>query len=290
MQSESWEHYMAAKILDGKKLADEFLHEITSRVHALKALHVAPGIAAILVGEDEASRTYVGMKREAAEKCGFHSVVRELPSSSATEEVIAAIAELNSDPAIHGIMVQLPLPKGVDRAAVLESILPSKDVDGLTSTSLGAIASRMNGFVPATARGVIELLKLTGVALKGKSACVIGEGMQTGRPIALLLLNEFATVTVCHVHTHGVAEIAANSDILVSAVGKPNLVDGGMVKQGAIAIDVGISKAGGKVAGDFDFDSVSHKAAWVTPVPGGVGPMTVAMLLLNTVEAAERTL
>ncbi len=279
---------MTAQILDGKAISEEILAGVEKRVRQLR---ITPGLAAILVGDDEASRAYVGMKREAAEKNGFYSVVKEFGGDAGTQQIIEAINAFNDDEKIHGVLVQLPLPQHVDKAAVLEAIALEKDVDGLIAASLGAIvAKQKTGFVPATALGVMELLKHAGGQLAGKSACVIGEGVQTGRPIALLLLNEMATVTVCNVFTKNLGEETRNADVVVSCVGKPNLVKGDMVKDGAIVIDVGISKTNGRIAGDVDFDSVSKKASFITPVPGGVGPMTVAMLLRNTLYAAEKQL
>ncbi len=279
---------MAALILDGKAASEEILAAIAERAGKLKRERgIVPGLAAILVGDDSASQLYVGMKRRAAEQCGFYGIVKEMPASSSTEEVIAAIKAFNADERIHGILVQLPLPKQVDKRRVLESIAPEKDADGLTGASLGAIAARWpGGFVPATARGVMELLKRAGVSLRGKNACVIGEGVQTGRPIALLMLNEMATVTVCNEFTQELKEKTLQADVLVSCVGKPGLVSAEMVKPGAVVVDVGISKLNGETVGDVDFDAVAQKASFITPVPGGVGPTTVAMLLQNTLEAA----
>jgi methylenetetrahydrofolate dehydrogenase (NADP+)/methenyltetrahydrofolate cyclohydrolase len=280
---------MTAKIIDGKALAKKVLDDVTARATALKKRGLTPGIAAVLVGSDPASALYVRMKTEKAHAAGFHSETVILGERATTQQVVSKIRELNDDKRIHGILVQLPLPDGIDQNEVLAEIASEKDADGCTQNSLGKLVAREKGFEPATARAAVELIKSTGVKLEGLNACVIGQGVQTGRPIALLLLNERCTVTICHSRTKNLKEIAAAADVLVSCVGKEKFVTADMVKKGAIVVDVGIDKKpDGKVAGDVDFEAVRKVAGFVTPVPGGVGPMTVAMLLLNTTEAAER--
>ncbi len=280
---------MTAKIIDGRAASAKVLEAVASKVTALKKRGITPGIAAVLVGDDAASALYVKMKTEKAKAAGFYGVTVQMPKSSTTAQVAAKIRELNADGKVHGILVQLPLPDQIDQNVVLNEIAVPKDSDGLTKASLGALVAREEGLLPATARAALELVKGTGVKLEGLNACVIGQGVQTGRPIALLLLNERCTVTICHSRTKNLKEIAAGADILVSCVGKEKFVTADMVKRGAIVVDVGIDKKpDGRVAGDVDFEAVRKVAGWVSPVPGGVGPMTVAMLLLNTVEAAER--
>ena len=243
----------------------------------------------MLVGDNPASKVYVSMKNVACKKYGFYSREIHLPESISQKQLLEKVAELNKDDAIHGILVQLPLPPQIDENAILSAIKPEKDVDGFHPESLGKLIQGNPSFVPCTPRGVIHLIKSTGEKLEGKHAVIIGRSNIVGKPTAILLLQENCTVTVCHSRTTNLAEEVKKADIIVAAVGKPKLVTKEMVKQGAVVIDVGTTKlADGRLCGDVDFEGVKEKASWITPVPGGVGPMTIAMLLQNTFEAAKR--
>lgn len=273
------------KLLDGKAESERVLEGLRKKVAGLPRSKRSPGLAAVLVGDDAASAMYVGMKQKAAERVGITFRLERFPASATTAQIVQRVHALNGDGSIDGIMVQLPLPGHVKQTDVLEAINPAKDVDGLTAHSLGAVASGLPGFVPATAKAMLSLIESTGEKLSGMRACVIGRGVQTGKPIALLLLNAGCTVTVCHSITPDLTVHTKPADIIASCVGKPGLVTGSMVKPGAIIVDAGISQKEGKVVGDVDFDSCKDDAGFLTPVPGGVGPMTVAMLMENTVEA-----
>ncbi|HZQ74442.1 MAG TPA: bifunctional methylenetetrahydrofolate dehydrogenase/methenyltetrahydrofolate cyclohydrolase FolD [Burkholderiales bacterium] len=280
---------MAARILDGKALAAQVLSGAKKEVERLAQRGIAPGLAVILAGEDPASRVYVRNKVRACGETGIRSRLVELPSAVTEEKLMSCVAELNADPAIHGILVQLPLPKQVDAARVLDAVSPAKDVDGFHPENLGALVAGTPRLVPCTPAGIMRLIEHAGVAPAGRRAVVIGRSTIVGKPLALLLLQKDATVTVCHSKTRDLEEIARGADILIAAVGRPKLVTGKMVKPGACVIDVGINRlADGSLAGDVDFESVRAVAGWVTPVPGGVGPMTIAMLLENCLRAAER--
>ncbi len=282
---------MAAKLLDGKAVAAELRAALAPRVAALVARGVRPGLAAVLVGEDPASRIYVRNKMRACAETGLHAEVHEFPESASEAELLDRIARLNAEPRVHGILVQLPLPPGLEAGRVLAGIAPQKDVDGFHAANLGALVQGRPGFVPGTPAGVLRLLEHAGVAIAGARAVVIGRSTIVGKPMALLLLARDATVTVCHTKTRDLAALAREADILVVAAGRANLVGAAMVKPGACVVDVGIHRlADGRIAGDVDFDAVREVAGWMTPVPGGVGPMTVAMLLANTVQAAEQAL
>ena len=277
---------MTARILDGKKIAEGIKEKIAGEISGWKK---KPGLATVLVGDNPASKVYVSMKNVACKKYGFYSREIHLPESISQKQLLEKVAELNKDDAIHGILVQLPLPPQIDENAILSAIKPEKDVDGFHPESLGKLIQGNPSFVPCTPRGVIHLIKSTGEKLEGKHAVVIGRSNIVGKPTAILLLQENCTVTVCHSRTTNLAEEVKKADIIVAAVGKPKLVTKEMVKQGAVVIDVGTTKlADGRLCGDVDFEGVKEKASWITPVPGGVGPMTIAMLLQNTFEAAKR--
>ncbi len=281
---------MSAEILSGKTMSESLRAEIKERVEALKAKGLTPGLAVILVGNDPASEIYVRNKGNGCAEVGMYSRTINMPAETTQEELENAIEELNADSAIHGILVQLPLPKHLDEQAALAKILPEKDVDGFHLINAGHMLTGTDGVVACTPRGALYMIKSTGENLSGKEAVVIGRSNIVGKPMAMLLLKENCTVTMCHSRTKDLAEHTRRADILVAAVGKAGFVTADMVKPGAIVIDVGINRVDGKVKGDVDFDAVKEVAGWITPVPGGVGKMTITMLLMNTVEAAERTL
>ena len=281
---------MSAQILDGKVMSDELRAEIAKRVAGLKKRGVMPGLAVILVGNDPASEIYVRNKGKGCEETGIYSRTIHLPEDTTQEELESEIGKLNADPAIHGILVQLPLPKQLDEQAALAKILPEKDVDGFHLINAGHMMTGTEGVIACTPRGALHMIKSTGIDLNGKEAVVIGRSNIVGKPMAMLLLRENCTVTICHSRTKNLVEHTRRADILVAAVGKAGFVTADMVKPGAVVIDVGINRVDGKVCGDVDFEHVKEKASWITPVPGGVGKMTITMLLDNTVEAAERTL
>ena len=276
---------MVAQLIDGAALAKELRAEAACRA---AALGMRPGLAVILVGGDPASAIYVRNKIKACEEAGFHSVLERYDALMTQSELLARIAALNADGAIHGILVQMPLPKHIDPHAVIEAIAPAKDVDGFSTTSAGELMTGLPGLRPATPLGCMKLIESTGVPLRGKHAVVIGRSNTVGKPMALLLLQANATVTVCHSATPDLAAHTRQADIVVAAVGRIGTLTAAMVKPGAIVIDVGINRrADGKLAGDVEFDAVREVAGYITPVPGGVGPMTIAMLLMNTLQAAQ---
>jgi len=281
---------MAAQILDGKVMSASLRAEIAERVQKLKEQGVTPGLAVILVGNDPASEIYVRNKGNGCAETGMYSRTIQMPAETTQEQLEDTIDELNSDPAIHGILVQLPLPKHLDENAALAKILPEKDVDGFHLINAGHMLTGTEGVVACTPRGALYMIKSTGLDLNGKEAVVIGRSNIVGKPMAMLLLRENCTVTICHSRTKNLAEHTRRADILVAAVGKAGFVTADMVKPGSVVIDVGINRVDGKVKGDVDYDAVKEIAGWITPVPGGVGKMTITMLLANTVEAAERTL
>ena len=281
---------MSAEILSGKVMSESLRKEIAERVSALKERGLTPGLAVILVGNDPASEIYVRNKGNGCTEVGMYSRTINMPAETTQEELEAAIEELNVDSAIHGILVQLPLPKHLDEQAALAKILPEKDVDGFHLINAGHMLTGTEGVIACTPRGALHMIKSTGVNLSGKEAVVIGRSNIVGKPMAMLLLKENCTVTMCHSRTQNLAEHTRRADILVAAVGKAGFVTADMVKPGAIVIDVGINRVDGKVKGDVDYDAVKEVAGWITPVPGGVGKMTITMLLMNTVEAAERML
>ncbi len=280
---------MAAQLLDGNTMSNELREKLALRVEDLKARGVTPGLAVILVGEDPASQIYVKNKGLGCAQVGMHSVTIRLPETTTQQELETQIDQLNGDSSIHGILVQLPLPAGLDEAAALARIAPEKDVDGFHVVNAGKLFTGQKGVVACTPKGAMEMIRRTGIDLTGKEAVVVGRSNIVGKPMAMLLLQQNATVTMCHSRTQHLAEHTRRADVLVAAVGKPRFITADMVKPGAIVIDVGINRVDGKVVGDVDFDAVKEVASWITPVPGGVGRMTITMLLENTIEAAERT-
>jgi methylenetetrahydrofolate dehydrogenase (NADP+)/methenyltetrahydrofolate cyclohydrolase len=282
---------MAATIIDGKSLAAVVRAVQKTAVDSLAARRVRPGLAAILAGDDPASRVYVRNKARACEETGVHSEVHEFPQSVSESTLLERVAQLNADPRVHGILVQLPLPPQIEAARVLAAVSPAKDVDGFHAVNLGALVQGRPGFVPGTPAGVMRLIEHAGVPLAGKNATIVGRSTIVGKPLALLLLQKDATVTICHSKTADLAEVTRRADILVAAVGRAKLITADMVKPGACVIDVGVNRLpDGKLAGDVDFAAVREIAGSITPVPGGVGPMTVAMLIVNTVRAAEMSI
>jgi methylenetetrahydrofolate dehydrogenase (NADP+) / methenyltetrahydrofolate cyclohydrolase len=278
---------MAAQILDGKSLAAAVRLAVKESVSRLAQRGIRPGLAVILAGDDPASRVYVRHKTLACEETGVQSRVLTFDRSVSQSELVETVEALNADPAIHGILVQLPLPRQVDAARVLALVSPAKDVDGFHAMNLGALVSGAPGFVPCTPAGVMRLLDHAKVPLRGRHAVVIGRSNIVGKPLALLLLREDATVTICHSKTRDLEKVTLDADILIAAVGRAKLVTREMVKPGACVVDVGVNRgADGKLAGDVDFDAVKNVAGSITPVPGGVGPMTIAMLLENCLRAA----
>lgn len=275
---------MAAQILDGKALSAKIKENLAEEI---KEKGIKPGLAVIIVGNDPASRVYVNNKKKACEVCGIYSEEHALPESTTEEELLSLIASLNKRSDIHGILVQLPLPKGIDSEKVLLAIDHRKDVDAFHPVNVGKIMIGDYDFLPCTPAGVMELIHLTGIEVSGKECVVVGRSNIVGKPQAMLLLHENGTVTICHSRTKNLAEVCRRADILVAAVGKPRFITADMVKNGAVVIDVGMNRVDGKLCGDVDFDEVSKKASAITPVPGGVGPMTIAMLMKNTVRAAQ---
>ncbi len=279
---------MTAQIIDGKTIAQQVRAEWKIRADALKVRGITPGLAVIIVGEDPASRVYVANKVKACAELGLHSEHIALPSDTSEATLLAKIDELNNNPKIHGVLVQLPVPKHIDSSKVLEAISPDKDVDGFHPLNVGALTTGNMRFAPCTPYGAMKLLEKSGVTIEGKHAVVIGRSNIVGKPMALMLLQHNATVTICTSKTMDLAKFTRDADILVVATGKPKMITGDMIKYGAAVIDVGINRmADGKLCGDVDFDSAKEVAGWITPVPGGVGPMTITMLVANTVRAAE---
>lgn len=279
---------MAAKLLDGAAMALEIEKELKQRVDALREKNVVPGLCVILVGNDPASQTYVANKEKACARLGIHSQTLRMGAETTQAELEASIERANEDEAIHGILVQLPLPAHLDEHRALALIRPEKDVDGFHAVNMGRLARGEDCVVACTPKGALHMLKAAGVPIAGKNAVVIGRSNIVGKPMALLLLQENATVTICHSRTEDLAEHTRRADILVAAVGKPRFVTADMVKEGAAVLDVGINRVDGKLCGDVDFEHVKEKAGWISPVPGGVGKMTIAMLMENTVSAAEK--
>ena len=285
---------MTAKILDGNALAQKLRAGFRQEADQLAAQGIRPGLAVILVGEDPASQVYVRNKVNACAQAGFHSEKHNYPADVEAATVFAKIAELNADPAIHGILVQLPLPKHFDADAVLEAIAPEKDVDGFRAENVGALMQGKPCFIPCTPYGAMKFFEDAGITLRGKEAVIVGRSNIVGKPMAMLLMHAGATVTICHSQTQDLKAHCRRADILVAAIGKPKMITGDMVKPGAVVIDVGINRLqdgpdAGKLCGDVDFDSAKEVASYITPVPGGVGPMTITMLLANTLESAQRT-
>jgi methylenetetrahydrofolate dehydrogenase (NADP+) / methenyltetrahydrofolate cyclohydrolase len=281
---------VSAKIIDGKGLAQTIREEIGEETRLFgEVTGIKPGLAAVLVGDDPASAVYVKNKRIACEKAGLYPQEHLLPASTSQEALLKLIQQLNGDSRIHGILVQLPLPPDIDSQVILQAVSPEKDVDGFHPVNVGRLVGGDPMFIPCTPKGVIRMIESTGQDIAGKRAVVIGRSNIVGKPVAMLLLHRHATVTICHSRTKDLPGVAREADILVAAIGKPLFVTPDMVKEGAIVIDVGINRsADGKLVGDVDYPRVKERAGWITPVPGGVGPMTIAMLLQNTLESAKR--
>ncbi len=284
LQQELMQMKMAAKIIDGRKIAENIVNGIKER---LSESGQKPGIALVLVGSSAASEIYVNSKEKKGLEAGLHVERYNLDESSKQDDLLKLISELNNNPKIHGILVQLPLPRHIDESLVTNSILPHKDVDGFTAVNLGNLASGNVVHAPATARACMKLIESTKARLEGKNAVVVGRSNIVGKPVALMLLEKNATVTVCHSRTGNLEEHTKNADILVVAVGKPKIITKSMVKKGAVVIDVGINKIKKKIVGDVDFEGVKEVAGFITPVPGGVGPMTIACLMENTYNAMK---
>ena len=275
---------MPSKIIDGKEIADGILKKLKDKIKNLKQ---KPGLAIVIVGNNPASEIYVNSKKKMFNDVGGYAELHSLGEDTKEFDLLKLVGELNNSPKIHGILVQLPLPKRIDENLITNSILPHKDVDGFTAVSLGRLVEGNPILMPATARAVIHLIESTGIKIEGKNAVVVGRSNIVGKPVAMMLLEKNATVTVCHSRTKNMAEHTKKADIVVVAVGKPKLITKEMVKPGAVVIDVGINRVGSKIVGDVDFENVKDVAGWITPVPGGVGPMTIAMLLENTLKAME---
>ncbi|MCR5477127.1 MAG: bifunctional methylenetetrahydrofolate dehydrogenase/methenyltetrahydrofolate cyclohydrolase FolD [Lachnospiraceae bacterium] len=278
-----------AQIIDGKAISAQIKEEVRQRAEKLKERGITVTLAVIQVGEDPASSVYVRNKKKACEACGLASLSYELPADTPEEKLLELIRELNERPDVNGILVQLPLPEGMDEEKVLDEIAPEKDVDGFHPMNVGCLSIGKPGFVSCTPAGVIELLQRSGISISGKECVVVGRSNIVGKPMAMLLLRENGTVTVCHSRTRDLPEVTRRADILVVAVGKPKMITAEYVKEGAVVIDVGIHRdPDNHLCGDVDFENVSPKCSAITPVPGGVGPMTIAMLMKNVVESVER--
>ncbi|MCI0529254.1 MAG: bifunctional methylenetetrahydrofolate dehydrogenase/methenyltetrahydrofolate cyclohydrolase FolD [Nitrospira sp.] len=280
---------MAGIVMDGKAISKEIKEKIRKEAENLKSQRVVPGLAAVLVGENAASVIYVRNKRKACEESGIYSEGHYLPESTSQAELLDLVDRLNKDPKIHGILVQLPLPKHLSTDLVLNSLSPFKDVDGLHPYNVGKLMMGDPIFVPCTPAGAMAMLDHHRIPIEGKTAVVVGRSNLVGRPVAMLLMHRNATVTVCHSRTQNLPDVCRRADILIAAIGKAQFVAGEMIKDGAAVIDVGINRLGdGRLVGDVDYDAAAKRAGWITPVPGGVGPMTIAMLLQNTLLSAKR--
>lgn len=278
-----------AKIISGKAVSAAVRQRIAAQTAELTARGVTPGLAVVLVGDDPASQVYVRNKEKACAEVGFYSEKYTLPATTTQQELLALVERLNGDPRIHGILVQLPLPAPLDAQAVIRAIAPEKDVDAFHPVNVGGLLTGTSCFLPCTPAGVMELLHSEGISPDGKHCVVLGRSNIVGKPMAMLLLRENGTVTICHSHTQGLAEICRSADILVAAIGRPRFITADKVQPGAAVIDVGMNRdASGKLCGDVDFDAVAPIAGYITPVPGGVGPMTIAMLMQNTLTAAQQ--
>jgi len=277
------------KIIDGKAIAAQLRETIAADVARLKRAGTTPGLAVVLVGEDPASRVYVSMKEKACAQAGIYSDEHKLPAETSEAQLLALIDELNRDSRIDGILVQLPLPPQIDEGKILEAISPQKDVDGFHPYNVGRLVTGNPLFQPCTPYGVMKMLEATGVDLKGKEVVVVGRSNIVGKPVALMCLAEHATVTICHSRTRDLAAKVAAADVVIAAVGRPEMIKGAWIKEGAVVIDVGVNRVGDKkLVGDVEFEAAKARASAITPVPGGVGPMTITMLLYNTVESAKR--
>ncbi len=279
---------MKANIIDGKEIASQVSAEIKKEIDLLKAKSgISPGLAVILAGKNPASEIYVKYKERACENLGMHSEIHRLDEDTSTENILELAKELNEDKKIHGILVQLPLPEQIDQDRILTAVKPSKDVDGFHPFNLGNLLSGKECFLPCTPQGIIELLRRENIKIQGKKAVVVGRSIIVGKPLALLLLQNHATVTICHSKTADLAAVTRQADILMVAIGRPKFITGAMIKKGAVVIDVGVNRVEGKLCGDVEFNSAKKQASAITPVPGGVGPMTIAMLMKNTLKAAR---
>lgn len=279
----------SAHLIDGNALSTQLRSDVAARTAALKARGLTPGLAVVLVGDSPASQVYVRNKVKACTDAGLHSVLEKYDATMTEAELLARVDALNNDPSIHGILVQLPLPAHIDAHKVIEAISPAKDVDGFHVASAGALMVGQPGFWPCTPYGCMKMLESIGYKLRGKHAVVIGRSNIVGKPMALMLLQQNATVTICHSATPDLKAMTLQADVIVAAVGKQNVLTADMVKPGAVVLDVGMNRnEAGKLCGDVDFEGVRQVAGYITPVPGGVGPMTITMLLVNTLEAAER--
>ncbi len=279
---------MSARIIDGKKIAQQIRNDLADQIRTRLANSLSrPGLAVVLVGDNPASKLYIKMKKRACEEVGIYSEEHRLPAATSESELLGLIDQLNLDPKINGILVQLPLPAGINQQAVLERIAPEKDVDGFHPINIGRLSSGEQAYVPCTPAGVMKMIEVINYDPAGKKAVVIGRSNIVGKPLAQLLLRENATVTICHSHTKNLKHECRSADILIAAVGQPELVKGDWIKPGAVVIDVGISRVGKKTVGDVAFEEAKANAGWISPVPGGVGPMTIAMLLTNTISAAD---
>ncbi len=278
-----------AEIIDGKKVSEHIRAEIAEGVEKLKGeTGITPGLAAVLVGDDPASEIYVRNKRKACANAGMHSEEHKLPAETTEQELLNLVDRLNNDPNIHGILVQLPLPDHINESKVLRAVSPLKDVDGFHPYNVGLLVEGNPRFISCTPHGIIKMLEFYDIDIKGKQAVIVGRSNIVGKPVSMLLLHRHATVTVCHSRTKPLDEVTRRADILVAAIGRANFITADMVKEGAVVIDVGINRnEEGKLTGDVDFEAVSQKASYITPVPGGVGPMTISMLLWNTLESAK---
>lgn len=275
-------------LLDGKALAKDLQAEIKKEVSLLAQKGIVPSLAVILVGSDAASQTYVNMKAKACKNVGITSILHEMPQNISQADLLNMIANLNANANLDGILVQLPLPRHINTYEILESVAPLKDVDGFHTQNSGKLFSGISGFVPATPLGVMSLLSHYDIALQGRDVCIVGASNIVGKPLAALMLNAGATISVCHIHTRDLSFYTRNADIVCVGVGKPNLIKADMIKEGAVVVDIGITRLeSGKIVGDVDFESVAPKCSFITPVPGGVGPMTIASLLLNTIRSAS---
>jgi len=279
------------QLLDGKATGQKIRDEVAAGTARLREQGVEAGLGVVLVGDDPASHVYVGMKERACAQTGIRSISRRLPADATQEQILAAVHELNADPAMHGILVQSPVPAGIDEDAVFAAIAPEKDVDGVGPISIGRLVADQPGFAACTAAGIIELLDAHDIEIKGRECVVVGRSLIVGKPVALLLLRRHGTVTICHSRTADLAAHTGRADILIAAVGKAELISGAMIKEGAVVVDAGYNRIEGRKGdvGDVDFESAKERASWITPVPGGVGPMTIAMLMKQTLEAAEQS-
>ncbi len=275
-------------VLNGKELAKKIQSKIKEDVELLKKASITPGLAVIMIGDDPASQVYVKKKAEACKEVGIYSIVHEMPKNIKEEAIIDTIKLMNENQNINGILVQLPLPSDVNQTKILESIDPKKDVDGFHPYNMGRLSLNLDSFVPCTPLGVMKIFQEYNIDVKGKDVCIVGASNIVGKPMAALLLNEFATVDICHIYTKDLKEHTKRADIIIVAVGKAGLITKDMVKDGAIVIDIGINRLeNGKLVGDVDYENVAPKCSYITPVPGGVGPMTIAMLLSNTIKATK---